>query len=133
MAGAKIGTNAGNAWAAKVLPRCSRRFTRHDQHNTQSNIMEPPAVMLSAAKKRPPQAVACQEEILRCAQNDSPGGSWKGDRVVETLCSGNYRPQDGAVGAEFVGKEDCVVCGVYEVDALLYVVYGDDELVTRGF
>ncbi len=27
-------------------------------------------VILSAAKKRPPQAVACKEEILRCAQDD---------------------------------------------------------------
>jgi len=31
------------------------------------------SVILSAAKKRPPQAVACKEEILRCAQNDNRG------------------------------------------------------------
>ena len=95
--------------------------------------MEPPAVMLSAAKNLFLAGDRLGRSLIRCAQHDSPGGSWKGDRVVGTLCSGNYRPQDGAIGAEFVGKEDCVVCGVYEVDALLYVVHGDDELVTRGF
>jgi hypothetical protein len=71
----------------------------------------------------------CSRHFTRRGRHELPGLAPAQVLVGSWLWLRDHRPQDRPIGAEFVGEEGCVVPGIDKVDALLYIVHGDDQVV----